>query len=176
MKQKAEDKKVKPEDATTDEKINDVTSQPPQEPVKENPADIKNLAGKIVELGSGATIWRSNSGNIELNMFTGKVSATVPKNLTEFELGEISRGLQYGRLKIAEKMTTKEPINTRAINMDTLHSINIFLDEKKISAFEQNVKRTSSATFLSLCLSVEEDDRNRPEYKKIIAERLKILS
>lgn len=145
----------------------------------EQEEDPRKLVGKIVELGYGVTIWRSSSASgsgIELNAFTGKVTAKIPKGMTDFYLAEISRGIKYGRLRITEEERQTSPVTTREGSMDTIHSVNIFLDEKKLSVFEQNVKRTASVSFLSTCLSVEEGDRNRPEYKKILLDKLKVMS
>jgi len=157
---------IKPDDSSNiDPSIDNI-----QEPVK-----IK-LEGKILSLCSNSTVWRSSTGRIDLSRFSGIISAHIPDDITEFETVEIIRGLDANRIEITEKITDASPITINTVDLSLLHSVNNFLDEKKITIFEQNVKRTASRSFLSICLSTEENDRNREAYKTIIKDKLNSIS
>jgi len=148
-----------------------------QAPIDTNttPKEVK-LDGKFLGIGQTATIWKTSSGRIELNRFTGALAIKLPSDITDMEKTEILRGIEVGRVELVDSVVSTEPINPSYNDLSSLHSVNIFLDEKKIGLFESNVKKTGSRSFLSLCLSTEESDRNRDEYKSILKEKLNTLS
>ena len=177
-----------PGDINTDTNITDTTiptiPDPNTQPPNPSSDDIGNveiveeikLDGKILGIGVNATIWKSSSSRIELNRFAGMIAVKLPSDLTPSETMEIRRGIEVGRVELADEVKSIEPVNPSYNDLSNLHSVNIFLDEKKLTVFESNVRKTPSQSFLSLCLSTEESDRNRDEYKTILKEKLNTLS
>ena len=150
-------------------------------PVSPGPSDLPpaeeslSLENKVIALGSGI-VWRSSTGKIELNSFTGKISTRVPADLTDKEKAELTVAINTGRIRITETVETGTPFNYENADPDKIAKLYIILDEKRDDVFETMVERISSAAMLTDLISLEINSRNRDQRLKAMREKLSRIS
>jgi len=136
------------------------------------------IRGANIALTSREVFWKSDDGTIELNRFTGNVSAKIPKDISDRTEYAVNNGIMYGRIEIVDKVFTEEPfLPESAISVKSNATIQArrMLDEIDVSVFEEMVAKTSNPKVLDAALAIEKEDQNRKPYIACIKARINEL-
>jgi len=136
--------------------------------------DIPKLSIKLAE---GNAMWRLESGDVELNAFTGKVSARLNDKLSDYDRISVITGLNCGNIVIADKVEDVDPIIMEVKDMLSQTHINarIMLDETKKDKFKKDMEGIRNINLLRACAEVERSEKNRKPFIEMIDKRLKEL-
>ena len=130
------------------------------------------VGGIIVRLGRKEVFWRLDSGKVELNAFTGALTAKVDgRKLTEAEVYSIISGLRSGRIMVVDHMEEGKPVNTKWLTSEYAPRARILLDNKD-GSFNEAVRRTFSLPVLETALEIEKEEKNRKERVGLLTSKL----
>lgn len=167
-------------------------SQQPQQEVASNVKDeadssLENmlpadLAGKVIHLAPWTPIYRLEySGEkpytIELNAFSGNVSAKIPTGMPDDFYQEIMVSLQTGTVTLVDKLDDNTQLYQRrnayrvANDQQTIDA-RIFVSELSVERLQEKLKQVTSSEFLSRCIDVESMEKNRSNVITAIKQRI----
>lgn len=135
--------------------------------------NIESVVGLAITLAEGQSFWKLESGSIELNGFTGKVSARVGNDLSDYDKLSVVVGLNRGRIVVADEVKNAKPGVRDPFKYSDGWYIQArrFLDEK-IDAFTDIIQNLGSVRQLKACLEIERLENDRKDYLKVINKRL----
>jgi len=138
---------------------------------------IEDIPTLSIKLAEGKAYWRLESGAVELNSFTGKVSARLDGSLSEYDRMAVMFGLNSGNIIIANEVKDEEPSTMDISNLLSSVHINarILLDEKHKDKFVKTLSTIRNEKLLTTCAEVEIAEGKRKAFIKAIDSRLKEL-
>ena len=138
---------------------------------------IEDIPTLVITLAEGKAYWRLESGAVELNSFTGKVSARLDSSLSEYDRMAVMFGLNSGNIIIADEVKDEEPSTLDISNLLSPVHINarILLDEKQKDKFIKTLSTIRNVKLLTTCAEVEMSEGKRKPFIKAIDSRLKEL-
>jgi len=123
-----------------------------------------------------AACWRLPSGKIELNSFTGIISAPIPDGLTQDEKEVVATALNYRRIKVVDKIEKAEPATYQEdLLSPRMIQARRITDEKDPAKFKEWVSKQFKADVLEACIAAEQEGLNRKEYITILMSKLSAL-
>lgn len=134
------------------------------------PDTIKS--GLIVRLGLGEVFWKLDSGKVELNAFTGQLTARVAgEKLTELEVQFVLNGIRTGRIIVVDKHEKVEPVNTKWLLSEYAPRARRLLDYPD-EQFTEVANRTYSMNVLQTALEIEKENKNREGRIRILSTKI----
>ena len=134
-------------------------------------------SGIAISLAGETPFWRLESGAVELNAFTGKVSAVVPKDMSDFDKMTVVAGLNYGRIAITDKVRDEKPaVRDTAKMMEPMAIESRKILDLKVSEIQEALQRVHSVELCETCLIIEKTEYGREGVQKLINSRLKELA
>ena len=133
----------------------------------------EELFGRIIKLNKGA-FWKSAGETVEVNAFTGNITATISKEITEEDYISIVKSLRIGTIVFTDKKEKAEPaaqnISDLIPTADAARAQRI-LDEKDIKVFNE-AAIVLPLNMLESCLKLERSGRSREGYVKILSKKI----
>jgi len=132
-------------------------------------------AGLVLRLGPGEVFWKIDSGKVELNAFTGKLSTKVDgSKLTDREVRFVLNGIRTGRVIVVDKLVTGKPVDTKWLTSEYAPAARRLLDYKD-HQFMEAARRTFSRKTLEVALELEKEGQARPNRINLLTSQLASL-
>lgn len=134
------------------------------------------LGGITITLGPKEVFWRTDTGSIELNAFTGELSMKVDgKKLTDMEMGYVLNGIRTGRIIVVNKPVKGKPIDTKWQLSEYAPGARKLLDYDD-KQFTEAVSGNYSLRLLQTALEIEREGKNRSGRIKALSMKLTELA
>ena len=128
--------------------------------------------GVTIALGNRDVFWKTDSGSVSLNAFTGDISTKVAgRGLSDMDVMAIVNGVRSGRIMIVDKLIKGDPVDTTLLTSEYAPGARKLLDYND-GEFREAVESNFSIKLLKTALSLEKSGANRKERIKLLGDKL----